>query len=108
LSSTAAPCWRRRLSLDRSVGRDLGTRFCLGQLHAAGAAGRSQLADGAASVSLNTSVLYVGRAIGSAIGGAPYARDLLYENGFVALAFIVLALLAITGLTRPRQPVVRL
>jgi MFS transporter, DHA1 family, inner membrane transport protein len=56
-----------------------------------------------ASVSLNTSVLYVGQAIGSAIGGALYARDLLHETGFVATAFIALALLAIVILTRPSK-----
>jgi DHA1 family inner membrane transport protein len=55
-----------------------------------------------ASVSLNTSVLYVGQAIGSAVGGVLYARDLLYGAGYVALAFIALALVLVT-LTRPRQ-----
>jgi predicted MFS family arabinose efflux permease len=56
-----------------------------------------------ASVSLNTSVLYVGQAIGSAIGGALYARDLPHETGFVAAGFIALAWLAILVLTRPRM-----
>lgn len=54
----------------------------------------------AASVSLNTSVLYVGQAIGSAIGGFLYARDLLYASGYVATAFVALAV-TIVILTRP-------
>jgi len=54
-----------------------------------------------ASVSLNTSVLYVGQAIGSAIGGFLYARGLLHETGYVAMAFVALALMTVF-LTRPR------
>ena len=58
-----------------------------------------------ASVSLNTSVLYVGQAIGSAVGGVLYARDLLHDTGYVAIAFIALALTTVI-LTRPRPAAV--
>jgi predicted MFS family arabinose efflux permease len=54
-----------------------------------------------ASVSLNTSVLYVGQAIGSAIGGFLYAGDLLHTIGFVGAVFVALAL-ALVFVTRPR------
>jgi len=54
-----------------------------------------------ASVSLNTSVLYIGHAVGSAIGGFLYARDLIYASGYVSAAFIALALVTVI-LTRPR------
>jgi predicted MFS family arabinose efflux permease len=54
-----------------------------------------------ASVSLNTSVLYIGQAVGSAIGGVLYARDLLYGSGYVAMGFVALALVTVT-LTKPR------
>src|SRR6266699_2818674 len=47
---------------------------------------------GAASVSLNTSALYIGQAIGSATGGVLFARDLLYGAGYVSVAFSALAL----------------
>jgi predicted MFS family arabinose efflux permease len=48
-----------------------------------------------ASVALNTSVLYVGQAIGSAIGGVLYARDLLHGAGYVAMGLVALALLTV-------------
>jgi predicted MFS family arabinose efflux permease len=55
----------------------------------------------AASVSLNTSALYIGQAVGSAIGGMLFARDLLHGVGYVAAAFIALALMVVI-LTKPR------
>lgn len=55
-----------------------------------------------ASVSLNTSVLYIGQAVGSAIGAVLYARDLLHGTGYVAMGFVALAL-TIVAITKPRQ-----
>jgi DHA1 family inner membrane transport protein len=57
-----------------------------------------------ASVSLNTSVLYIGQAVGSAIGGFLYARDLLHATGYVAAAFVALALMTVI-LTKPRAKI---
>ncbi len=55
-----------------------------------------------ASVALNTSVLNVGQAIGSFVGGLFYARELLYGLGFVAMAFVALAvMLVMTSQPRP-------
>jgi MFS transporter, DHA1 family, inner membrane transport protein len=59
---------------------------------------------GTASVSLNTSALYIGQAIGSAAGGMLFARHLLYGAGYVSAAFIALALFVMT-LTKPRPAV---
>jgi predicted MFS family arabinose efflux permease len=53
-----------------------------------------------ASVSLNTSVLYVGQAIGSATGGLLFGRDLLHGMGFAAAAFVVIAVVLVLQ-TRP-------
>jgi predicted MFS family arabinose efflux permease len=55
-----------------------------------------------ASVSLNTSVLYVGQAIGSATGGLLIGRELLHSMGFVAAGFVVLAV-AMLLRTRPAE-----
>ena len=52
-----------------------------------------------ASVSLNTSFLYVGQAIGSGFGGLLYAHDLLYGIGYAGTAFVALALATVV-LTR--------
>jgi len=49
----------------------------------------------AASVSLNTSVLYIGQAVGSAVGAMLYARELFDGAGYAAAAFIALALGAV-------------
>jgi predicted MFS family arabinose efflux permease len=53
-----------------------------------------------ASVSLNTSVLYVGQAAGSAIGGVLYAHDRLHAAGYVAMAFVALALITVISTRR--------
>jgi predicted MFS family arabinose efflux permease len=55
-----------------------------------------------ASVALNTSVLYVGQAVGSAIGGALYAHERLRSLGFIAAGFVGVALVIVI-LTRPRR-----
>ncbi len=58
-----------------------------------------------ATVALNTSVLYIGQAIGSAVGGLLFARERLHSIGFVAVGFVVLALiLVVLSRSRPAAP----
>jgi hypothetical protein len=44
-----------------------------------------------ASVALNTSVLYVGQAVGSGIGGLLFAQEYFHLVGYVGVAFVALA-----------------
>ena len=48
-----------------------------------------------ATVALNTSALYVGQAIGSALGGLLYARGIYDGIGYLSVAFVIAALLLI-------------
>jgi predicted MFS family arabinose efflux permease len=57
-----------------------------------------------ASVSLNTSVLYIGQGLGSAIGGALYVRNAFVAMNYAAIAFVTVALILIV-LTKPRAGV---
>lgn len=53
-----------------------------------------------ATVSLNTSALYVGQGIGSAIGTALYTQQLHHAFGFASLAMVTLALVLILATRR--------
>ncbi|MCG6206037.1 MFS transporter [Rhodopseudomonas sp. HC1] len=57
-----------------------------------------------ATVSLNTSVLYLGQAVGSAIGGVLFAAGLLHTAGYVSTAVMTCALLAVVLATRDPPP----
>ena len=57
-----------------------------------------------ATVALNTSVLYVAQAVGSALGGFLYAQGLLHAVGFAGCAFVAAAI-AVWAITRDRESV---
>ena len=57
-----------------------------------------------ATVALNTSFLYVGQAIGSALGGFLFSAGYLHAIGFAGLAFVVAAI-AVWAVTRNRDGV---
>jgi predicted MFS family arabinose efflux permease len=59
-----------------------------------------------ASIALNTSLLYVGQAIGSGIGGMLYARELYKGPGYASVGFMLVAaaVLALTWQRRPAGP----
>jgi MFS transporter, DHA1 family, inner membrane transport protein len=53
-----------------------------------------------ASVALNTSSIYVGQAVGSALGGMLFARGATFALGYTALTFVLLGLAVLLS-TRP-------
>jgi predicted MFS family arabinose efflux permease len=59
-----------------------------------------------ASVALNTSALYTGQAIGSALGGILFSHDIVHGIGFVGVAFVGLGI-AVWSVTRDREGMAR-
>jgi DHA1 family inner membrane transport protein len=59
---------------------------------------------GAAAVALNTSGIYVGQAIGSALGGFLYANDLPRALGYTAMIFVGLSIALLATTRGPHPP----
>lgn len=59
-----------------------------------------------ATVALNTSALYTGQAIGSALGGILFSHDIVHGIGFVGVGFVALGI-AVWSITRDREAVPR-
>ena len=57
-----------------------------------------------ATVALNTSFVYVGQAIGSALGGILFTAGYLHAIGFAGVAFVV-ASIAMWAVTRDRDSI---
>jgi predicted MFS family arabinose efflux permease len=57
-----------------------------------------------ATVALNTSLIYVGQAIGSATGGLLYSHELYRAGGFVSMTFFALAFVAFLLTEFSRKP----
>lgn len=60
-----------------------------------------------ASVALNTSVLYVGQAIGSGIGGLLFAHSYFHAIGFVGVAFVAAACAVVAAMWEREPPLGR-
>lgn len=57
-----------------------------------------------ASVALNTSMVYVGQAVGSAIGGRFFEQQQFFAHGYAGITFVLLAM-GVALLTRPARAV---
>jgi predicted MFS family arabinose efflux permease len=60
-----------------------------------------------ASVALNTSVLYVGQAIGSGIGGLLFAYGYFHAIGFVGAGFVAIACALVASMWEPSKSLPR-
>jgi predicted MFS family arabinose efflux permease len=59
-----------------------------------------------ASVALNTSVLYTGQAIGSALGGLLFALGYVHAVSFAGVAFVALGI-GVWSITRDRAVAIK-